>query len=76
MNKKLYIIGGILLMILLYFFFKPGKKEEEIIVPVKKDKFEVSITTNGELAAKSSIKISGPSGGMRRLNLWNVKVLY
>jgi multidrug resistance efflux pump len=74
MNKKLYIAGGVILLGLLYLFFKPGKKEEEITVFVKSDKFEVSITTNGELAAKSSVKIAGPSGGMRRLNLWNVKI--
>lgn len=74
MNKKAYIIIASIALVVLYFFFKPGQKEEDITVFVKKDKFEVSITTNGELAAKSSVKITGPSGGMRRLNLWNVKI--
>ncbi|HAS39446.1 MAG TPA: RND transporter, partial [Microscillaceae bacterium] len=55
------------------FLGKSTKKDAEIFVKVKKGNFQVSVTSSGELYAKNSTKINGPSG-LRRARLWQVKI--
>ncbi|MFC2125376.1 efflux RND transporter periplasmic adaptor subunit [Bacteroidota bacterium] len=64
MKKVSLIIGGIIVVaVILFFAFKETGKTEttDIIVPVKQGKFIVDITTTGELEAKNSVKITGPT---------------
>lgn len=55
------------------FFGKKVKKSDDIFVKVKKGDFMVSVTSSGELYAKNSTKINGPTG-MRQARLWQVKI--
>lgn len=76
--KKYRIYIGIAVvitvMVLLYVFFGNAKTTVETIeVPVKKGTFEIQVSTSGELEAKSSEKILGPSG-LRNFRIWNVKI--
>lgn len=76
MNKNLIIaITAIAGIILLYILLSGsgGKNEEAIITEVKKGNFEVNVTTTGELQAKNSEKIMGPSG-LSQAGLWRVKI--
>lgn len=55
------------------FLRKSSQKDTEIFVKVKKGDFQISVTSSGELYAKNSTKINGPSG-LRRARLWQVKI--
>lgn len=64
----------IIVLILLYMFFGNSKPTVETIeVPVELGTFEIQVSTSGELEAKSSEKILGPSG-LRNFRIWNVKI--
>lgn len=76
MNKKVLITGGILIGLIIIYFAVRGSQNDglgDIMVEVKRDLFEVNITTTGELEAKNSVKILGPSG-LRAFRIWNVTI--
>lgn len=59
---------------MLYFFLRSGKGPEgEILATVKKGDFIVTVTTTGELQARNSEDILGPSG-LRNAGVWQVKI--
>lgn len=73
-NYWIIIIVIIVLIAVLWYAFKGKATSENIItVPVKKGEFIVSVTTTGELEAKNSVKIYGPTG-LRKLRVYKVKV--
>jgi len=64
----------IVVLILIYVFFGSSKTTTETIeVTVKTGKLEIQVSTSGELEAKSSEKILGPSG-LRNFRIWNIKI--
>jgi len=71
----LIIVGALAVVAVLFFTFKGSSKSEvnEIIVPVKAGKFVVDITTTGELEAKNSVKIQGPTR-LREFRIYNVTI--
>ncbi len=75
--KRLVYIGlpAIVLIIAALWYFTRTRESstERIITPVKTGRFEINVTTTGELEAKSSEKIYGPSG-LRTLRIWNVEI--
>jgi len=75
--KKGLLIGLILVIaaifVVWYFMGSSESKDENILVPVKNGQFVINVTTTGELEAKSSEKIYGPSG-LRSVRIWNVKI--
>lgn len=76
MKRNIYITLGVLAVILLvlwYFLGRTDKTESTIIVPAKFGEFRVLVTTSGELEAKSSEDIKGPSG-LRDFRIWQVKI--
>ena len=76
MKKQLTIgIGVVIAVIILFYFFfgSDGKTAETIKVKVKSGEFKIAVTTTGELEAKSSEKIYGPSK-LRNVRIWNVKI--
>ena len=65
---------AVLVIILLYVFFGSAEKTTETIqVPVKMGTFEIQVSTTGELEAKNSEKILGPSG-LRNFRIWSIKI--
>jgi HlyD family secretion protein len=77
-NRKIFITVGIIIaMILLaWYFTRPAKNTSTIIEsPVKSGLFIISVTTTGELEAKSSEKIFGPSPtALRDARIWQLKI--
>ena len=75
--KKRAIITVVSIMIILvgYFAVKGNRGEEgsDIIVTPKVGKFQVDIETTGELEAKNSTKILGPTG-LRDYRIYNVAI--
>ncbi|MTI21233.1 HlyD family efflux transporter periplasmic adaptor subunit [Fulvivirga sp. RKSG066] len=76
MNKKVVIAIGVVAVVVIGFFIVKGNKAadgNEITVKAEKGLFEVRINTTGELEAKSSVKIMGPSG-LRNFRIYNVNI--
>lgn len=74
-NKKWIItsLAAVVLLGLWYFLRSEPGALEAIKVPVKHGDFEISVFTSGELEAKSSENIQGPSG-LRTVGIWNVQI--
>lgn len=74
-NKKLIFIPILTIIIgSLWFFLRSGSVgPEQIKVPVQKGEFRVSVYTSGELEAKHSENIQGPTG-LRTAGIWNVQI--
>jgi HlyD family secretion protein len=76
MKKQIYIaIGLILLAIILSWYFVGGDPQTSntIKVQVRSGEFRISVTTSGELEAKSSEMIYGPDN-LRNVRIWQVKI--
>jgi len=76
MKRKLLIGTGVLAVLFVgYFIFKGNKSGDatEIIADVKRGPFKVEIETTGELEAKNSVKILGPSA-LRDFGIWQVVI--
>jgi len=76
MKKQFYIGAGIIVVIIFLLYYLLGSEstsKETIMVQVKSGEFKIYVTTTGELEAKSSEKIFGPSG-LRNVRIWNLKI--
>lgn len=76
MKRNLLIgAGAVIAMILVYFVFRENNAGEvtDIMTTVKRGPFKVEIETTGELEAKNSVKISGPTQ-LRDFRIWNVTI--
>ncbi len=76
MKRNLIIAGSVIVVLLIGYFVVRGNKAGEstdIMSVVKKGKFKVEIETTGELEAKNSVKILGPSG-LRTFQIWQVNI--
>jgi len=75
--KRKVIISTIAVVVLLvgYFAVKGGKNSDasEILVNVKQGPFQVDVETTGELEAKNSVKIYGPTK-LRQFRIHQVKI--
>jgi RND family efflux transporter MFP subunit len=69
-----YAAAALLVVCIIWFFSFPASaaKSEVIVTPVK-GQFLVTVTTTGELQAKSSINIMG-SENARAANIWQMKI--
>ena len=76
MKKQIYITIGIIIAIIIALYYFLGAENtslETIEVQVKSGEFKIAVTTTGELEAKSSEKIYGPSN-LRNVRIWQVKI--
>ena len=73
MNKKISIGFGIIVIIGLIWFFNGSDNKEAFTAKIEKGDFSVKITTSGELEAKTSVPILGPSG-LRAFRIWQIKI--
>lgn len=75
-KRNIFIGAGIILIALTAFMIiRKGDKTEssEILANVQHGTFRVEIETTGELEAKNSVKILGPST-LRDFRIWNVTI--
>ncbi len=76
MNKKiLYTLGVVALLGLsAWLFARPGAAQQtNLKASVRKGLFEMTVTATGELKAKNSVEISGPTA-MREVQVYQVKL--
>ena len=76
MKKNLLIGAGVIVVLLITFFIVKGNKTSEltdILANVKRGPFKVEIETTGELEAKNSVKILGPTQ-LRNFDIWRIGI--
>ncbi len=77
-QKKSYliVIGALIFIALIWYFSRPPDTGNQIIlVSVKSGKFVISVTTTGELEARSNEKIQGPNPtGLRDARIWQYRI--
>lgn len=76
MNKKVLLTAGVIAILLVgYFVVRKNTTgtTSDIIVNVKRSSFRVEIETTGELEAKNSVKILGPTQ-LRDFRIWQVVI--
>ena len=76
MKKRSLLIAlgvGVLLLTSSVWYFTKGNAAESIklTTTVKKGRFEVIVTSTGELRARNETKIQGPGAEMEEVGLWN-----
>ncbi len=77
MNKKNGVIAIGVVVVLVIAYFTIGNRSDgpaEILATVKRGPFKVEIETTGELEAKNSVKITGPSA-LREFRINNLTIL-
>jgi HlyD family secretion protein len=72
----LFVAGLAILAAIVWYFAKPATTASTSLeVATKRGLFVISVTTTGELEAKSSEKISGPSpSALRDARIWQLKI--
>lgn len=76
MKRKYWLIGiiSILALVIAYVIFAPtDAQDDSIVITAKRGDFLVEITTSGELEARNSVNIMGPSG-LRAARIWRVEI--
>ncbi len=77
MKKTWIIIAAVAAVVLIgstFLFDDPAEESVELLVQPKIGDFEVSVTATGELQAKNSVKIFGPSSA-RQAQIYEMKIL-
>ncbi|PWJ41830.1 efflux RND transporter periplasmic adaptor subunit [Sediminitomix flava] len=74
--KKYSLLGtGLVIAGLLIWLFVPSTEENEILyAEVLKGDIKIEVSTTGELEAKSSVDILGPSTGLRKAGIWQINI--
>jgi len=76
MKNRYYLLIAlaVIVAVIIVLSGRPGKSSVvEISVPVLRGDFAINVTTTGELEARSSEKIYGPTGA-RDFRIWNLKI--
>ena len=73
MNKKIIAALVLVTLIGIVWFFSRGNQKDTFTATVEKGPFVIKITTSGELEAKTSVPILGPSG-LRAFRIWQIKI--
>ena len=73
MNKKILIGIGVILLLGVVWFYSSIEEKDTFTTKITKGPFLVKITTSGELEAKTSVPILGPSG-LRAFRIWQIKI--
>lgn len=74
--KRNYIIivsVVVVIVVVLLLITRKEKVKESIVVKAQRGDFQVNVVTTGELEAKNSEEILGPSG-LRTVGIWNVQI--
>ncbi len=76
LKKRKLIIGIVALAVICggwYLIARTSANKSDLAIEIKKSDFEIAVVTSGELEAKQSKDIEGPTE-MRSLGIWQVKI--
>jgi len=63
----------VFLITLIWFFTRATNQEDNLTHTVKRGAFEIAVFCSGELEARNSVSIDGPTG-LREFGIWQVKI--
>jgi hypothetical protein len=73
-RKKWWILAvSVILTFSIWYFAGRGAAEDNLTHTVKRGNFEISVFSSGELEARNSVSIDGPTG-LREFGIWQVKI--
>ncbi len=72
-KKTKWLLASIILLLIITFFLWPKNKEDNLLATVTKSSFRIEVNTSGELKAKESEDIKGPTG-LRSHGIWQIKI--
>ena len=73
LEKKHWIIIGAVAIVLLALIFWPENEKDKLYNTVQKGNFKIEVNSSGELKAKKSEDIKGPSS-LRSHGIWQIKI--
>ena len=73
LEKKHWIIIGVVAIVLLALIFWPENEKDKLYNTVQKGNFKIEVNSSGELKAKKSEDIKGPSS-LRAHRIWQIKI--
>lgn len=76
MSKKILIPLGVLLLLAAAFYFlsdQGADEEQDLMTNVKRTDLKIDVTVSGELQARNSVNIMGPTG-LRNARIYQVKI--
>ena len=73
LEKKHWIIIGAVAIVLLALIFWPKNEKDKLYNTVQKGNFKIEVNSSGELKAKKSEDIKGPSS-LRAHRIWQIKI--
>ncbi len=76
MKKRYWLLGGlglVLIAVLIYASGDSETEEQDIMVKAKRGEFIVDVTTSGELEARNSVEIMGPTG-LRSARIFQIEI--
>lgn len=73
LEKKHWIIIGAISFLIIVFIFWPETEADKLYNTVQKGNFKIEVNSSGELKAKKSEDIKGPTG-LRAQGIWQIKI--
>jgi len=73
LTKLHWIIIGLVTLVIMVFIFWPTSESEKLYNTVQKGNFKIEVNTSGELKAKKSEDIKGPTS-LRAHGIWQIKI--
>ena len=73
LEKKHWIIIGVVIFLIAVFIFWPESEKDKLYNTVQKGNFRIEVISSGELKAKESEDIKGPSS-LRAHRIWQIKI--
>jgi len=73
LKKSYWIIISLILLVIVAMIFWPSDEKEKLYSTVQKGKFKIEVNTSGELKAKKSEDIKGPTS-LRSYRIWQIKI--
>jgi len=73
LEKKHWIIIGAVSLMIIAFIFWPESEKDKLYNTVQKGDFKIEVNTSGELKAKESEDIKGPTS-LRSYRIWQIKI--
>ena len=73
LEKKHWIAIGVIVLLIITFMIFPESESEKLTGTVQKGNFSIEVNTSGELKAKKSEDIKGPSS-LRAHRIWQIKI--
>ena len=73
-SKKIkWLSASILLILIIAFSLWPKDKQDNLLATVTKSNFKIEVNSSGELKAKKSEDIKGPTS-LRSHGIWQIKI--